>query len=335
MVPEPVISPLPYRRLAVLGAWAPHRSEDAIVRAARRLGLTAKPFDILRQHRRFGALALPFMERAVERFNPDFILCTRHAWRLGPNRLKRLFSGRASALWYFDAHEVPGVTELGRLCDAMYTTYAGQREQYRLGGVPVVRFLPQALDSDLERPAERVLPGDVCDVSFVGSGQYRYRWPLLERVAQRFALQIRGPGWEEAPMTLPVAGGAVYTTRLAEVIAGAAVSLGANSVPAQDHERASASDRMWKVMACGGAYLGPHVPGIEALAVDGVHCRWYRTTDECLAIIAELLADAPARRAMAARGHAHAVAHHSYDARLPLLLRGEEFPLESAAQTVT
>lgn len=332
---ETATSPSPVRRLAVVGAWAPHRSEDAIVRAARRQGLVARPFDVLRNHRRFGALALPFLERAIDRFHPDFILCTRHAWQLGPARLERLFRGRRSAFWYFDAHEVPGVVELARLCDVMYTTYAGQREFYRVQGVPVVKFLPQALDRDLERPATRVLPEDRCDVSFVGSGQYPHRWPLLQQVADRFELQIRGPGWGDAPTTLPIAGGPVLTTRLAEVIAGAAVSLGANSVPAQDGEQASASDRMWKVMACLGAYVGPYVPGIESLAADRIHCRWYRSTEECLAIIAELLADDTARKEMAARGHAHALAHHTYDARLPLLLSGSEFPLESISQTAT
>lgn len=332
-----VLLPAPprFQRLAVLGAWAPHRSEDAIVRAARRLGLAARPFDVLRQTRRFGRLGRSLVERAVKRFDPDFILCTRHAWLLGPERLARLLSGRASAFWYFDAHEVPGVVELARLCDAMYTTYANQREHYLAQGVAVVRFLPQALDADLEKPSARVLPADNCEVSFVGSGQYPYRWPLLERVAREFTLQIRGPGWEGAPHTLPVVGGAVYTSRLAEVIAGAAVSLGANSVPAQDSERASASDRMWKVMACGGAYVGPYVRDIEALAQDRVHCRWYRTADECVAVLGELLANPAERKAMAERGRAHALAHHSYDARLPVLLSGGEQSLDATSQTVT
>ena len=319
----------------MLGAWAPHRSEDAIVRAARRLGLAAKPFDVLRQTRRFGRFARPFLERAVEHFKPDFILCTRHAWLLGPERLTRVMRGRASAFWYFDAHEAPGVADLARHCDAMYTTYANQRAHYHGLGVKVVRFLPQALDADLEKPAERVRPREVCDVSFVGSGQYCFRWALLELIAKHFALQIRGPAWESAPASLPVKGGPVYTTRLAEVIAAAKVTLGANSVPAQGNEFASASDRMWKVMACGGAYVGPYVPGIESLAMDRVHCRWYRTPEECVAVIAELLADDVERRAMAARGRAHALAHHSYDARLPYLLSGSEYSLSPASQTIT
>lgn len=333
-------SPLPsessdtiaFKRLAVVGAWAPHRSEDAIVRAARRAGLVAKAFDVLHQTQRFKGLAKPFIERAIERFEPDFILCTRHAWLLGPDRLRRLLHGRRSAFWYFDTHEIPGVAALGRLCDVMYTTYANQRARYRALGVAEVKFLPQALDQDLERPAERILDADRCDVSFVGSGQYPYRWPLLEAIAGSFTLQIRGPGWENAPATLPVVGGAVYTTRLAEVIGAASVSLGANSVAEQEDEYASASDRMWKIMACGGAYLGPYIRGIEALAQDRVHCRWYRTTEECLTIARELLDDASERGAMAARGRIHAVTNHSYDARLPLLLRGEEQPLDTSAQ---
>lgn len=318
------------RRLAILGAWAPHRSEDAIARAARRLGIEARCFDVLRRTRQFGPLAPPVLACQIARFDPDFILCTRHAWRLGLPRLRTLLHGRRSALWYFDAIEHDGVVELGQTCGAMYTTYAAQRAFWRERGVPIVRFLPQALDSDLERPAAVLRDDDRCDASFIGSGQYPHRWPLLQAVAQAVQLKVWGPYWEGAPSDIPVAGGKIVGERFAQVVGASVVSLGANAVPAQDVEVASASDRMWKILACGGAYVGPHVPGIEALAADGVHCRWYRSTEECVAIVRELVEHPEQARAMAARGRAHALAHHTYDERLKLLLADQEMPLPTS-----
>jgi hypothetical protein len=69
-------------------------------------------------------------------------------------------------------------------------------------------------------------------VSFVGSGHSSYRYDVLRAVAGVSRLQIRGPGWDQAPADLPVAGGPVHGRRLAQVIRGAAISLGASSYPA-------------------------------------------------------------------------------------------------------
>ena len=69
-------------------------------------------------------------------------------------------------------------------------------------------------------------------------------------------------------------------SRLAEVIRGASISLGANAVAEQDAARASASNRMWKVLGCGGFFLGPWVADMDAFAVDGRHCAWYRSPEE-------------------------------------------------------
>ncbi len=312
-----------------MGADAPHRSEAQIARAARRLGATARVFDVLGNTRRFGTLGATMMAHQISAFDPDFILCTRHAIRLGAHRLRALVRGRRSVFWFFDAVEHAGVVEVGQICDVMYTTYANQREVWRSRGVPEVRFLPQALDPDTERPASKLRPGDICEASFVGSGPYPHRWPLLSAVAAVCDLQVRGPGWNIAPPTIPVRGGRVVGTRFAEVVGAAAVSLGANAVPAQDGELASASDRMWKVMGCGGAYVGPWVPGIEMYARDREHCRWFHSNDECVAIVLDLLAHPAERRAMAARGHAHAMQCHTYDARLELLFADREMPLPS------
>lgn len=319
-------SPL-VRRLAVLGAGAPHNDEMAYARAAGRLGLEARVFDVLYWHRRLRALAPPLLERQIEQFEPDFILCTRDARRLGAARLARLFRNRAAAMWHVDIAPQDGVLDLARQCGTLYITYSSQREWYRAQGVPVVRFLPQAMDPDRDIPARSTLDEYRCDVSFVGSGPYPYRWPLLRAVAAEFALQIRGPGWKGVKHGLPILGKSVHGADFAQVVAGAGVSLGANSFPEQEAQYASASNRMWKVFGCGGAYVGPHVVGIEQFARDREHCRWFHSIEECVATIGELIANPEQRIEMAARAHIHALAHHTYDQRMGMLLGGEEYPL--------
>ena len=70
-----------------------------------------------------------------------------------------------------------------------------------------------------------------------------------------------------------MSGGPVHGRRLAEVIAAAAISLGANAHPEQDVARASASNRMWKVLL-GLLYLAVGVymlmnpgPGLVAVVL--------------------------------------------------------------------
>ncbi len=318
--------PIRYRRLAILGAWAPHRNEEAYARAARRLGLESKVFDVLHWTQRIKQLAAPLIERAVERFEPDFVLCTRDAQQLGPARLDRIFRHRETAMWHVDAQPQEGVLDLARRCGTVYLTVAGQRDRYRAAGVAVTRFLPAAMEPTRDVPVARSRAAYACDVSFVGSGPYRDRWPVLQAVSDACSLQIRGPGWRGLDTALPVAGGAVHGRQFAEVVRGASLSLGASAMAEQERQFPSASDRMWRIMGCGGAFVGAHVPGIERFARHEEHCLWYHSVDECVDHVKALLADPARRDAIAASGRAHALAHHTYDQRMGLLLRGQEYP---------
>jgi spore maturation protein CgeB len=266
----------------------------------------------------------------VESFEPDFLILTRHAIELGEPLLRRLLHRRSAVFWYFDPHPKPKVVQLGLLVGRMYITYLGQIDQYRAAGVPEVEFLPQAVDPELDAPATSFPDQYACDTSFVGSGQYAYRYEVLRAVSSASRLQIRGPGWEHAPADLPVAGGPVYGRRLSQVIKGAAISLGASAHPEQDWDRASASNRMWKILGCGGFYLGPYIRGIEHFATDGVHCAWYGEAAHARELTRHYLGDPDARARIAQAGRVHALAHHTYAHRLRLLLAGLAYPLPSS-----
>ena len=314
----------PHHRIVVLGAGGSRNTEDAITRAARSLGHACRLVDVVGWRRWLGALGPAMAERLTEGFEPDTILVTRHAWTLGEARLRRLFARRRSAFWFFDFAPHPGTVDLARAVDVFYTTYRGQVDDYRALGIKDVRFLPQGLDPERDRPAPSA-DRYACDVSFVGSGGFPHRWQVLRAVAGVAELQIRGPGWKGAPPDLPVAGGAVHGRTFSQVVASAAISLGAHALPTQIHDDASASNRMWKILGAGGFYLGEYVPGIEQMAVGGKHCAWFTDAADAQTQVRDWLARPDDRRRIAAAGRAHALAHHTYAQRLETLLSDRSY----------
>lgn len=316
-------------RIVVLGAGGAKKTEASIARAARSLGYACRIVDVVGWSRRATASSDRISRYLVDQFTPDFIVLTRHAGRLGEPTLRAILQGREAAFWYFDLHPKSDVLALGRLVGRMCITYLAQTELYRKAGVERVEFLPQGVDPVRDSPAAFALPWERCETSFVGSGQSSYRHAVLRAVASVSRLHIRGPGWEKVPDGLPVVGGPVHGRRLARVIRGAAISLGASSHAEQDTDRASASNRMWKILGCGGFYLGKYVRDIECFAADGVHCAWYRDPADAAELTRHYLAHPDERARIARAGRAHALAHHTYAHRLSLLLQGKGYPLHT------
>jgi hypothetical protein len=323
--------------VAVLGRRGASRTEAAIARGARALGHRARLIDVAGWYRRLGSRAGWWLRSQVDRFAPDIVILTRYAADLDDGSLRAVLRRRRSALWFFDLVERPHerIVRLARAAQQMFVTCPSQIELYRKAGASWVGFLPQAVDPGLDRPARWNRRRYRCDVSFVGSGHYPHRHELLRRVATDFKLQIRGPGWGKAPEDLPVAGGPVRGRAFARVVRGAAISLGAHAFPSQRKQWACASNRMWKILGCGGFYLGPWVSGVEILARGGEHCVWYETPEEAIELIRRYLPTPDARSAIAGAGRAHALSAHTYAHRLELLLEGRAYPLESpgVAQT--
>ena len=316
-------------RVVVFGDSGQHRTEASIARAVRTLGHGCMLIDPRGWQRRLGPLAGRGVRGLVRAYSPDVVILTRYAAALDDQTLAAVTAGRYAALWFFDLVEYPHerILRLGRAAGTMYVTCPSQIDLYRARGVPAVRFLPQAADPAIDRPVERTRSSFRCDVSFIGSGQYTYRHALLRRVAGICHLQIRGPSWDGVHGDLPVAGGPLRGQQFAQAVRGAALSLGALALPAQGCERACASNRMWKVMGCGGCYLGPRVPGIEHFARDGEHCVWYDSADHAVELVQTYLAAPAERTAIAEAGRRHTLAAHTYADRMRLLLEEQAYPI--------
>ncbi len=311
------------RRALVIGRSGSHRTESAIVRALRSLGCHAWLLPV----NGWGRLPGRLLARVVDALAPDTVVLTRYATDLCARRLADLRRARHTVTWYFDAKQAPDSTilPLARYSDHLFLTAPSTGPSFRAAGFPSVGFLPQGFDPDTDRPATSSPAAFACETSFVGSGSYPHRWPLLERLARETRLQIRGPGWEKAPPSLPVAGGRVLGRTFARVVRGAAVSLGINAVPLMDHDDIAMSNRIWKVLGCGGVYLGQWLPRAELVARHAEHCLWFRDADEAVTM-AQAMVRVPAQRArIAAAGRAHALAHHTYAERMPWLLTGRDW----------
>lgn len=316
-------------RIVVLGAGGARKTEASIVRAARALGHACRLVNVVTWSRYARPAAGRIARYLTDQFEPEFLILTRHAIELGEASLKAILRGRQATFWYFDFEPKPKVVQLGRITGRMCVTSLRNLDTYRSAGVDSVDFLPQAVDPEVDVPADSAPWRYHCDTSFVGSGQSSHRYALLRAVSAVSRLQIRGPGWKHAPNDLPVAGGPVYGKRLSQVIRGAAISLGASAQPEQDSDRASASNRMWKVLGCGGFYLGRYVQDIEIFASDGEHCAWYHDPAHAAELTRHYLTNRETRDRIAVAGRAHALAQHTYAHRLRFLLQGKGYPLHT------
>ncbi len=315
-------------RILIVGAAGPHRSETAIARAARTLGHQVRILDAFGWRGRIGRWSERLLRWQADRFAPDFVLCTRHAMAAGEAPLQAILRGRRSAFWYFDPPTpLPEpVIHLARLTRQSFATYGFQLDPLRLAGAPEALFLPQGFDPVSDGPADHAPARYRCDLAFVGSGQYPRRYGILRAFAAAASLQIRGPFWDDAPRDLPLAGGRVRGRAFAQVVRGAALSLGVHALDDQRQEhRGGTSNRLWKVLGAGGCFLGEYVDQIEEFARHGEHALWYRDPAEGVELARAALADPGMRDRLAAAGHAHALAHHTYAHRLTQLLAGQGY----------
>jgi spore maturation protein CgeB len=318
---------LTVRRIAVLGAGGAYRTPAAIARGAMSLGLVARVFDTLGWARRLGPLAPSLLRRRIDAFVPDLLLLTVDAMALGEETLTLLTRRIDSAFWHFDGQWPPSPKALtvAGLAARTFTTYLPLVDEFRRRGAAEAHFLPQGVDPEVDRPANP--PGGDAgpEVLFIGSGQYPYRVDLLREIAENARLAIRGLGWDSHAPALPVVGGKIAGPAFARAVNGAAIVLGAHASPELAEYRASASNRMWKVLGCGGFYLGPWVADIDHFARGGEHCAWYRDTADAIRQIRFWLDRPEERQHIALAGRAHALARHTYAHRLELLLTGRSY----------
>jgi spore maturation protein CgeB len=314
-------------RVLVAGRAGEFSTESSLARTASRLGHEARVLDVAGWSRRLGRLAAPVLRWQADRFAPDVVIFLRHGGRLDAATLAALARGRRAFTWYMDFHDQADakVVRAARVSERLFVTCPTMREVYARAGIGDVQWLPMALDPGIDFPEPSAPEEYDCDVGFIGSGQFPERNALLARVAAVARLQIRGAGWERGA-GLPVAGGTVRGQAFRHAVRGARISLGAFATRRQATVPACISNRVWKVLGCGGFFLGPASPAAGVLYEAGRHVALYRDEDDAVEQVRHWLARPDERAAIAAAGRAHALTRHTYERRLRAMLGEEPLP---------
>lgn len=214
---------------------------------------------------------------------------------------------------------------LSSICKATHMTLissVGQIDMFKAAGANNVQYCQVALDweedvlgSHYYQPAFRIP-----DVIFCGN-YYGDTYPgTIEREKAVMALMnakidigIVGGGWRSG---YPILG----TCRLKEqihVCRAAKICINVNHF--NDVARYY-SDRQLVSMASGNPLVCKYIPGLESEFSDGVHLRWYKTEDELVPIVRELLIDENKRKFIGFNGKVEVLKNHTWFTRFAGLL---------------
>ena len=203
-----------------------------------------------------GPLARRAIRYRTESFEPDFVLLTRHAILAGESDLRAILRdrkapsgtstrsrGRRCSRWAAWWTDVPHVSRAGR---------ALPRRGHPRGAFPVRRGWIRSRP----RPRDPRRPSSQCDASFVGAGQYPHRYGVLRAVAAAVDCRSAAPAGTRRPRTCRSPADPCAACVCARSFAAPPSRSAPTRYPEQDADRASASNRMWKILGCGGFYLG-------------------------------------------------------------------------------
>jgi hypothetical protein len=291
------------------------RTTGSIAAALRRAGHEVLWVDERRRRRLLGASAARRTAlRAVARFRPGLVLV--HASDVSMATLEELSPRERTALFTPDCWREPlggDALERARRVDLVLTVARGQLPLLRAAGVRRAAWLPEACDPAVHFPAARAPRAWHCDVAFIGkanpdSERHAARRELVAAVSRRFDTHLYGAGWEKVHLAAARRDVGPRGYRLA--CRGARIVLGRDWTDACE---AYFSNRTWFTLGCGGFLLTNYVPGLEGIFESGRELLWYRSEDECLALIERFLAQPEERRRIAEAGHAFVRAHRSHD----------------------
>lgn len=200
-------------------------------------------------------------------------------------------------------------------CDLVVTADGGHDEEWAKAGVEHL-WMPPAVYGAEARIEGQYRPHYDHPVVWVGNwARYHPEWPyrrqlvrwLRQRYRDRLGLYPKGPQ--------------LRGTDLNDLYASCAVVVGDSCLAGGATHYWS--DRIPEVLGRGGFLIHPYVPGIEDHYTPGKHLVTYELGN--FAELARLIAqyawnDHEARRAIAAAGREHVLAHHTYERRMEQLV---------------
>lgn len=249
----------------------------------------------------------------------------------------RILRGRRGILWYQDPPsyryigrpDIDRVVGIAQMCSSFFVT--GYVDAWRALGLPA-QYLPAAGDREISPVPSR--PGFGSDVAFIGAGYDDDRARFLIALSRRVNVAVWGKSWERYRTELTWRGRSAEGADFAAVCSSSRITLGLLPRIAYDASD-YASDRVWLTALAGGFYLGPRCAGMDQLMIDGVHCALFDDLESCVGQVHRYLHSAEARERIRAQGERHVRHHHTFDQRVPLLLRGESYPIAARIRSTS
>lgn len=194
-----------------------------------------------------------------------------------------------------------------------------EKQMYMDFGVPFVDTMHTfGFDPDYHGKFTRFAKEPKFDCFFGGSQSYnptrpmkypksRLRLSFLEAVNKEFKLLVRGKGKWPFP-TEGYLDGNDYIQEFGRT----KLTLGMYH---WDLERYYTKRTIYSI-ASGRPYIVHYIPGMEKDFINKKHLAWFHTPEECMRLIDYYLSNITDRLLMGQEGREHAVAHHSWQARL-------------------
>jgi hypothetical protein len=310
-------------------------AESGLRAAMRRMGHQVTIIDDRKLRQRIGARAGNRWIRArLRTFRPERVIFFKNhdadieTFRFAQERYR-------TSMWYRDLTPPPdplldALIERARYVEAVFLTAGGQAPLWTAGGVANAMWLPNAADRDLDKPVPPD-PRFACDIAFMGRGispgtDYS-RSEFLVRLARNYHVRVWGQQWDQWAKELNWDGSAAYGADFARVCASAKIVL--DIQPAlwarANYDELYSSNRMVKVMACGGFCLAQGAPALQQLFRDGEHCGWYQNDEEAFAQVERFMANDEMREEARRNGQRFVLQHHMMENRVHNLLTGEPY----------
>ncbi|HEU4728998.1 MAG TPA: glycosyltransferase [Kofleriaceae bacterium] len=286
-----------------------------------------REFDWMARHRE-GKNASAALAAAAAQFRPDWIwIQAQGADGLDPVRVRQIREAIPSCFithWMGDCRaHVP--EQLAYMCQATHATLisnTGQHGMYHRAGARRVHYVQIGLDPEDVQPGTWERPLQVPDVVFCGGyyGHVDQFWEgtqlrlraIRAIVGHGINIGVVGRGW---PDDIPRVG-ECHVKEQIHVYKRARVALSINhfnNIPLYY------SDRQLIAMASGTPVVAKYIPDLELEFTHGTHCLFWRTIDELVSGVKELLADERLAATIGHNGQHKVLSEHTWYERIKAL----------------
>lgn len=332
-------------RILVAGQFCHGSLEGSYVRAFELEGATVKRFDLngtVAKYTRLGRVGALFnrfspIEAWINKANRDLVVATAAfqpdflmVGGAGPVRAGALAQIRASAprtrllmLWPDTLLRLlPHVSPCLPLYDLVASYSSSAVEPFRRLGAPLVEWVPLGADLELHPAAGTLTEEDRrvygCDVTFVGNHRPEREETFLLLLRAGFSVKVWGPeDWrrgsrQPGEVKKYWQGRSLYGEGFAKAVRCAHVALN----PIDPTNYPAANMRFFEVPACRGIALNSACPEMEPIFPHRGSTLYYRSDEELVPLLRELLAKPDELARIAHAAHQQVADAHTYRHRV-------------------